>query len=128
MQSVKQAEARVIQNNTVMNIAGEIEIKIAIEIEIGNEEDKPTFSFLKRVRMLPSSLSTRSRSWSLFWQLRTSLMKTERPLIPDNAMCAQIRDLRKRKSVRRLSFSLSLSISLYVFSCDSCCLKSQIFW
>lgn len=49
-----------------------------------------TFSFLKRVRTLPSSLSTRRRSCSLFWQLRMSLMKTESPRMPDNAISAQI--------------------------------------
>lgn len=46
------------------------------------ERETLTFSVLKRVRMLPCSLSTRSLSCSLFWQLRMSLMKTGRPLIP----------------------------------------------
>lgn len=58
--------------------------RIAIQYKTSQRiTGKPlTFSFLKHVRMLPSSLSTRSRSASLFWQLRMSLMKTESPLIP----------------------------------------------
>lgn len=47
-----------------------------------------TFSFLNRVLMFPSSLSTRNRSCSLFWQFLTSLMNTESPRIPDSAMAA----------------------------------------
>jgi hypothetical protein len=35
---------------------------------------------------LASSFSTRARSASLFWQLRTSLMNTDSPRIPDSAM------------------------------------------
>lgn len=53
-----------------------------------------TFSFLKRVRMLPSSLSTRSLSCSLFGQLRTSLINTERPLMPERAIFSQIQQER----------------------------------
>ena len=77
-----------------------------------------TFSFLKRVRTFPSSLSTRRRSCSLFWQLRMSLMNTERPRIPDNAIAAQIHTLtrthgqRERERERnRNRFSLTSRIS-----------------
>lgn len=45
-----------------------------------------TRSFLKRVRMLASSLSTRKCSCSLFWQFRTSLMNTESPRMLESAM------------------------------------------
>jgi len=51
-----------------------------------SDSSSSTRWFLKRVRMLASSLSTRTRSCSLFWQLRTSLINTDKPRIPDNAM------------------------------------------
>ena len=73
-----------------------------------------TFSFLKRVRTFPSSLSTRRRSCSLFWQLRMSLMNTERPRIPDNAIAAQIHTLTRTHAQRernRNRFSPSSRIS-----------------
>jgi hypothetical protein len=34
----------------------------------------------------------------LFWQLRTSLMKTESPLMPDNAISAQIHFLSRTQA------------------------------
>lgn len=49
--------------------------------------------------MLPSSLSTRSLSCSLFWQLRISLMNTESPLIPDIAIAYYYYSVRRSLSV-----------------------------
>lgn len=79
----------------------EVAIEVNKEAERKKRNPKRTFSFLKRVRMLPSSLSTRSLSCSLFWQLRISLMNTESPRIPDIAIAY---------GARRSLSSLSLQI------------------
>jgi len=60
--------------------------------------------------MLPSSLSTRSLSCSLFWQLRISLMNTESPRIPDIAIAY---------GARRSLSSLSLQIPKLDWIADS---------
>lgn len=81
-----------------------------------------TFSFLKRVLMLPSSLSTRRRSCSLFWQLRTSLMKTERPLIPDKAISSDPATDRQRngcKDWNPRSIYLGSALFFPIFFCFS---------
>ena len=71
-----------------------------------SETETLTFSFLNLPRMLPSSLSTRSRSCSLFWQLRMSLMNMERPLMPESAMAGQIQLERERGGNLRTEPSL----------------------
>lgn len=71
------------ENNITTRETGEKNLKLRLELLLR------TFSFLNLVRMLPSSLSTRSRSCSLFWQLRMSLINTESPLIPDSAIPTQ---------------------------------------